>query len=132
MAAIEEPCPSGADLTFATLPQRFPQVRIGPLVPTFRSSCYISAPTFHELRKSWALGRGLIKPEPEPDASDFYHCEIVESAAIVSGRDVAELLELVEAAFDEIALLVFRFAIGDAVVTVCSRRNVRGAVLVPR
>ena len=64
------------------------------------------------------LGCGLIKPEPETDASDFDHCKIVESAAVVSGRDVAELLELVEAALDEIAVLVFGFAIGDAVVTV--------------
>ena len=63
------------------------------------------------------LGRRLIKPEPETDASDFDHCEIVESTAVVSGRDMAELLELVEAAFDEVALLVFRFAIADAIVT---------------
>jgi hypothetical protein len=64
------------------------------------------------------LGRGLIKPEPETDASDFDHCEIVESAAVVSGRDVSELLELIEAALDEVALPVFRFAVDDAVVTV--------------
>ena len=64
------------------------------------------------------LGCGLIKPEPETDASDFDHCEIVESAAVVSGRDVPELLELIEAAFDKVALLVFGFAVGDAVVTV--------------
>ena len=64
------------------------------------------------------LGCGLIKPEPETDASDFDHGEIVESAAVVSGCDVSELLELVEAALDKVALLVFRFAVGDAVVTV--------------
>jgi hypothetical protein len=64
------------------------------------------------------LGCGLIKPEPEPDASDFDHSEIVECAAVISGGDVTELLELVEAALDEIALLVFGFAIGDAVVPV--------------
>jgi hypothetical protein len=64
------------------------------------------------------LGCGLIKPEPETDASDFDHSKIVEGAAVVSGCDVAELLEFVEAALDEVALLVFGFAIGDAVVAV--------------
>jgi hypothetical protein len=53
---------------------------------------------------------GLIKPEPETDASDFDHGEILESAAVVSGCDVSELLELVEAAFDKVEFLVFRFA----------------------
>jgi hypothetical protein len=31
---------------------------------------------------------------------------------------MSELLEFVETAFDEISLLVFRFAIGDAVVAI--------------
>src|SRR4029077_732791 len=31
------------------------KVQLPGLVPTFRSSCYTSAPTFHELRKLWAL-----------------------------------------------------------------------------
>ena len=43
-----------------------------------------------------ALGCGLIKPEPETDASDFDHCEIVESAAVVTGRDTGELLGLLK------------------------------------
>jgi hypothetical protein len=34
----------------------------------------------------------LIKPEPEADARDFDRCEIVEGAAVVSRRDVAEPL----------------------------------------
>ena len=68
--------------------------------------------------KGTSLGCGLIKPEPEADASDFDHCKIVESTAVVSRRDMSELLELIEAALNEVALLVFGFAIGDAVVTV--------------
>ena len=103
----------------------------------------MAAPGSYRIRMIWSanialkwpqfavsLGCGLIKPEPEADASDFDHCEIVESAAVVSGRDVSELLELIEAALDEVALFVFGFAIGDAVVTVRSRRDVWGAVLV--
>jgi hypothetical protein len=45
------------------------------------------------------LGCGLMKPEPQ--ASDFDHGKIVQGAAIVSGANVPELLELVEAAFDQ-------------------------------
>ena len=41
-----------------------------------------------------------------------------------------ELLQLVEAALDEIALFVAFLAVGDAIIAVASRRNVRRAVLV--
>ena len=43
---------------------------------------------------------------------------------------MAGLLELIEATLDEVALLVFGVAIGDAVVTVLSRWDVWGAVLI--
>ena len=69
----------------------------------------------------WAegqLGCGLIKPEPKSKASDFEHGEVVEGAPVVSGRDVAKLLEFVEAPFDQIASFVFSFAVGDPVVAV--------------
>ena len=48
---------SGADLTFAIHLPRFPYANVKSKAP---------------------LGRGLIKPEPEADASDFDHGEIVE------------------------------------------------------
>ena len=43
---------------------------------------------------------------------------------------MSELLELIETSLNEVALLVFRLALGDAVVTVRSRRDVWGAVLI--
>src|SRR5579862_1768035 len=64
------------------------------------------------------LGCGLIKPEPEAKASNFEHGEIVQGAAVVAGCNVSELLELIEAALDQIAFLVLGLAVGDAVVAV--------------
>jgi hypothetical protein len=53
------------------------------------------------------------------EASDFDHGQIVQGAAVVvTGRDVPELLELVETSFYQVALLVFRLAVSDAIVAV--------------
>ena len=76
------------------------------------------------------LGCGLIKPEPKSNASDFEHGEVVECTTVVSGSDVAELLEFIEAPFDQIAFFVFGFAVGDAVIPVRSGRNMWRAILI--
>ena len=69
-------------------------------------------------RTSSGLGWGLIKPEPKAKASDLEYGEIVQGAPVVPGRDVPELLEFVEAAFDQVALFVFRLGVGDPVVSI--------------
>ena len=53
------------------------------------------------------LGRRLIKPQPQPDGGDFCESQKGGGLSVVSGGDVAELLELVDASLDEIALSVF-------------------------
>jgi hypothetical protein len=77
-----------------------------------------------------ALGCGLIKPKPQSDNGNFDHGEVVESVAVVTGCNVPELLELVEAAFDQVAFLILGFAVGNAVVAVRPWRDVRRALLV--
>lgn len=53
------------------------------------------------------LGRRLIKPQPQSDGGDFCESQEGGGLSVVSGGDVAELLELVDASLDEIALPVF-------------------------
>jgi hypothetical protein len=43
---------------------------------------------------------------------------LVQGAAVLAGRDVPELLEFVEIPVDQVALLVFRLAVSDAIVAV--------------
>jgi hypothetical protein len=65
-----------------------------------------------------ALGCRLIKPEPQAETSDFDHCQVVQGVAVVAGCNMPELLEFVEAALDQVAFLVFRLAVDDAVIAI--------------
>jgi len=49
------------------------------------------------------LGLGLVSAQPESDSSDLDHGEEVGRELFVAGGDAAELLELVEGAFDTIS-----------------------------
>ncbi len=63
-----------------------------------------------EQEKISTLGRGLISAQPESDGSDLDHGQEVGSELFVAGGDAAELLELVEGAFDTISQSIQRFA----------------------
>ena len=52
------------------------------------------------------LGCGLISPDPEACGGESAGGEEVSGEFVVSGCDTAEVLELVEEAFDEIALTI--------------------------
>jgi hypothetical protein len=59
------------------------------------------------LRQRQNLGCGLIKPETQSDCSELGEGKVGCGLSVVSGGDVPELLQLVDAAFDEVALPVF-------------------------
>ena len=52
------------------------------------------------------LGRGLISPDPDPSGGEGDGREEVSGEFVVSGCDTPEVLELVEEAFDQIALAI--------------------------
>lgn len=61
----------------------------------------------HSLRRTKvALGRRLIRSEPDADGCEFDACEIVGRVLVVAGGYCSEVLDLVEEAFDEVAVAV--------------------------
>lgn len=57
--------------------------------------------------------RRLIKPEPQSDGGEFCEGDVSGCVAVISRSDVPELLELVDAALNKIALFVFVLAEKD-------------------
>ena len=51
-------------------------------------------------------GGRLIMPEPKSYGSELCHGKVVQGDAVEASADVPELLELSDASFDEVALLV--------------------------
>lgn len=60
-----------------------------------------------DLKQKHKLGCRLIKSEPQTHGGEFCKGHVGRSVSVVSCGDVSELLELVDAAFDKISLLVF-------------------------
>ena len=62
-----------------------------------------------EARLARTLGCRLIMAQPESDGGELCHGEESGSMSIVTGCDVPELLEFVDASLDEISAFVFSF-----------------------
>jgi methyltransferase family protein len=79
---------------------------------------------FNAAMTSLSVGRGLISTQPNSDRCEFDERQIVGCELVISGRDTATLLDLIEEPFDAVASTIQMWAEADWVFAISFRRNV--------
>jgi hypothetical protein len=71
-----------------------------------------------------SLGRGLIRAQPQPYCGKLDECKVIGGEFVVTRRDPATLLDLVEEPLNQVAGTIEVGTEADGFVAIASRRNV--------